>query len=133
MQQVMDVAGNAIGGVSVADTISEDHSGNIVSARKYRRQVTAFVSAGGNGNYVAFQAGQFQRAVGALVAGPELHATEGALLRRCTFELGGFNFLESHGFSHSAQSNHTALDAARRALRYKRYSQAEVSVVWYRG
>jgi hypothetical protein len=96
VQEIVDMPGNAAGSVAVANTISENNAGNIVATRKHGRKITAFVAAGRNGDDVTFQPRQLQGPMGALVACPQLHATERALARSCALELLGFNFLDSH-------------------------------------
>jgi hypothetical protein len=70
MQEMVDMAGNAAGSVAVANAISEHNTGNIVAAGKHGRKITALVATGRNGDHVAFQSSQLQRAMGALVASP---------------------------------------------------------------
>src|ERR1700751_3070102 len=97
VQETMDMPGDAAGRISVAHAIGQYNPGDIVGARKHSRKITALVSAGRNGNHVAFQSSQFQRAVSALVARPQFHTAERPLVRRCTCEWVAFDLLESHG------------------------------------
>src|SRR5260370_19932723 len=82
--------------VAVADAIRENHAGKIVAAGEYRREIAAFVAAGGHGDNVAFQSCKVQRTVRFFMTGPQLHATERPHRSPRAIKLFRFDFLELH-------------------------------------
>jgi hypothetical protein len=80
----------------MADAIGEDDAGDVVAARENCGKVAAGIGSGWDGDDVGFKAGEFERAVGAFVAGPEFHASEGADDGGCALDGFGFDFFEFH-------------------------------------
>ena len=90
------MVGNSSRHVAMSDAIGEHHAGNVVAAGKNRGEIAPGVRARGNGDDVSFQSGKFQRAMRFFVAGPQLHAAEGARGRCSALQGAGIEFLEFH-------------------------------------
>ena len=61
---------------TMPDAVGEDDAGDIVIAGEDGGEIAAGIGAGWNGDDVGLEAGEFDGAMSAFVAGPEFHAAE---------------------------------------------------------
>jgi hypothetical protein len=70
VEQVVDVAGDAAGYVSVTYAVGQDYASDVIAAGENGGEVAAGFGAGRDGDDVGFEAGELEGTVGFFVASP---------------------------------------------------------------
>jgi hypothetical protein len=96
MYQPVNVTRDRTRDVTVADAVGQYNTRDVIAAGENCRKIAAGVGSGGDCDYVGFEAGEFERAMSAFIAGPQFHASEWTDDGGCALDDFGLDFLKLH-------------------------------------